>query len=179
MRRRFGTSTGMSSVVQKGVASLAVLVLLGGTLVSQRVIGASGSDKGDGRRSFYLTTSRYGAVQAPNACAADYHMASMWEILDPSNLRYDTTLGVTQQDTGGGPPSIQFGWVRTARSATAVGIEGVGNCRAWTSNSADDHGTAVMLGGIWRPEAGSSPIDPWRAASATCDLDVAVWCVQN
>jgi hypothetical protein len=45
-------------------------------------------------------------------------MASMWEISDPSNLRYDTQLGVTTADSGFGPPAgtsfvAFFGWVRT------------------------------------------------------------------
>ena len=34
-------------------------------------------------------------------------MASMWEIHDPSDLRYDTDLGLTLADSGSGPPSDQ------------------------------------------------------------------------
>jgi hypothetical protein len=105
-------------------------------------------------------------------------MASMWEILDPSNLRYDTTLGLTQEDSGSGPPEIQFGWVRTGRYASTLPFEGAGNCGAWTSNNSEDHGTAVMLRGIWQGP-GTSPIEPWSAAAGSCNTQVMVWCVQD
>ena len=39
-------------------------------------------------------------------------MASLGEIHDTSNLRYDTDLGLTLADSGFGPP-IVFGWIRT------------------------------------------------------------------
>src|SRR4029450_11293782 len=44
---------------------------------------------GDPRRLFYLTTSRVNALGALNACAAGFHFASLWEIFDTSNLKYD------------------------------------------------------------------------------------------
>ena len=58
----------------------------------------------DPRKSFYLTRVTHNASQALSACAEGYHMASLWEIHDPSNLRYDTELGFTTDDSGFGPP---------------------------------------------------------------------------
>lgn len=46
-----------------------------------------------GPRGFYLTTTTHTGDQALAACAAGFHMASLWEILDPSNLRYEPTPG--------------------------------------------------------------------------------------
>lgn len=63
-------------------------------------------------RKFYLTRTGYTGARALSACTAGYHMASLWEIHDPSNLRYDTELGFVQDDSGFGPP-IEFGWIRT------------------------------------------------------------------
>ena len=60
--------------------------------------------KRDARRSFYLTKTTHTGAQALAACAEGYHMASLWEILNPSNLRYDTELGVVVGDSGFGPP---------------------------------------------------------------------------
>ena len=74
-------------------------------------------------RKFYLTkTEDYTGSQALSACASGYHMASLWEIFDTSNLRYDTALGASSTDSGSGPPvAVYFGlghfegdgWIRT------------------------------------------------------------------
>src|SRR5262245_25332331 len=64
-------------------------------------------------RKFYLTQDNtFDALEAPNACAAGYHMASLWEIFDPSSLVYDTALGHLSGD-GSGPPEFHIGWIRT------------------------------------------------------------------
>ena len=55
---------------------------------------ASLADKGP--RKFYLTQALHNGAQALSACAQGYHMASLWEIHDTSNLRYDTDLGLTR-----------------------------------------------------------------------------------
>jgi hypothetical protein len=38
--------------------------------------------------NFYLTKTKHNGAQALTACAAGYHMPSIWEIHDPSNLKY-------------------------------------------------------------------------------------------
>ncbi len=58
-----------------------------------------------GPRKFYLTKTLHTGAQALSACATGYHMASLWEIHDPTNLRYNTELGFTSgSDSGFGPP---------------------------------------------------------------------------
>ena len=43
--------------------------------------------------AFYLTRTTHVGNQVLTACAAGYHMASLWEILDPSNLKSQHGIG--------------------------------------------------------------------------------------
>ena len=165
----------------KGSAALsaAVVSMLAGSFVAQRSVGAVEVDRKDARRTFYVTRTRHDGSAAATACAAGYHMASIWEILDPSSLRYETALGVTYADSGEGAPTNVNAWVRTGRGPSNLQIEGAANCRAWTSNSSGDYGTAVRLPGIWTPVETIRPIHPWSAVAGQCDLEAAVWCAQD
>jgi hypothetical protein len=69
-------------------------------------------------RKYYMTRDRYDGAHALTACAAGYHMASLWEIHETSNLRYDTELGLTRGDSGCGPPNSFSGW-----SGTFAGLQ--------------------------------------------------------
>jgi hypothetical protein len=79
---------------------------------------------------FYLTNFSRNANQVLTACAAGYHMASLWEIYDPSNLTYDTSHpeAYVKADSGQGPPSLWYGWVRTGFDNSASSKPGAGNC---------------------------------------------------
>ena len=130
-------------------------------------------------RKFYVTPGfSYDGAQALSACAEGYHMASLWEIREPSNLRYDTNLGLTLSDTGFGPPTA-FGWIRTGGSAvaTAIPVTGSANCNGWTSNSGGHYGTGATLSNSWG--AAAVRISPWQADSAPCSVGQHVWCVQD
>jgi hypothetical protein len=131
-------------------------------------------------RKFYLTRMAHDGNEALAACAAGYHMASLWEIFDPTQLRYDTALGLVQDDSGSGPPS-GFGWIHTGVEARFVSntLGGPVNCGGWTSdNGALHEGTAVGLTSAWHNSAGSS-LAPWEATIAACSEPVRVWCVQD
>ncbi len=74
-------------------------------------------------RKFYLTRENtFDGSEAPSACAAGYHMASLWEIFDPSNLVYDTALGhpsgdaytINDADTKGTVAALQTNWTSGA-----------------------------------------------------------------
>jgi len=135
------------------------------------------ADALDLRRKFYLTQGTFQGNQALTACDKGFHMASLWEIFDPSNLKYDTTRGQTLADSGSGPPGDLFGWIRTGvGNANAVG-PGVANCFTWTSASVNDDGTIVLLEPTWT--ASSTAISPWRATVLTCNNLTNVWCVQH
>ena len=131
-----------------------------------------------GPRQFYLTKTTHNGANALLACAPGYHMASLWEIHDPTNLRYDTELGATTNDSGLGPPTILRGWVRTG--ATDFGGVGIGqsNCNAWTSSELAHWGSIVGINNLWE-EPQSAAINPWAAAVSPCPDARPVWCVQD
>lgn len=132
-----------------------------------------------GQRRFYITDLSVQPNQALTACASGFHFASLWEIADPSGLQYDTTLGQTTLDSGGGPPTIMgLGWVRTgynfADSSTTVGHA---NCDLWTSNSVNQNGTVAVLPQIWT--SGAQDLNVWDVDVRTCNFNLGVWCVED
>ena len=147
---------------------IAVGLLLVGTLVSAAEAG---------NRKFYLTPDRFDGSQALTACAPGYHMASLWEIHEPSNLTYNTKLGLPNDDSGSGPPANLGGWIRTGSTSSGDGTPGVGNCNAGTSQDAGVSGTTMFLSPLWGlPSTFSSP---WTPLSFTCDNAIRVWCVSG
>ena len=120
----------------------------GNTVMSEWVLAQSG-----GMRQFYLTPFAEPGADAPTACAAGYHFASLWELTDPSNLKYNTSLGLTLADSGQGPPQWT-GWVRTGYVANTSGAAGRANCDGWTSSDALDYGTFATLPADWSESPG-------------------------
>lgn len=136
-------------------------------------------------RGYYVTigTAGFDGAHALKACTAGYHLASMYEIADTTNLTYRKALGYNQDDSGNGPPWGAFGWVRTGNNATTGGTissEGHVNCNNWTSNASTDYGTAMV---ILEPSYGlSAPhynMGPWTVVAVSCDQAYFAWCVQN
>ena len=131
----------------------------------------------DVRRLFYLTPETVAADQPTTACAAGYHYASLWEIFETSNLKYNTDLGLTTADAGQGPPAVQ-GWIRTGSVSSANSLTaGIANCAAWTTASATSNGTIVKLPDSW--QFASDRIMPWATTTAPCNFTQHVWCVQD
>jgi hypothetical protein len=99
---------------QKSWIGLLVLAMV----VVAALVPVVGQGRGTGQppfapRAFYLTQTQHTGGEALTACAAGYHMASLWEIFDPSNLRYESDLGRKNDDSGFGPPTGEVGWIRT------------------------------------------------------------------
>lgn len=127
-------------------------------------------------RRYYLTTDLSNGNGTRGACARGYHFASLWEILDTSNLKYNTVLGVTRSDSGQGPPAYH-GWVRTGYASDDDGVPGLGNCEGWTSHLPGDVGTYVYLPSDWT--AGYEDFLGWAIATAICSSQQGVWCVED
>ena len=128
-------------------------------------------------RKFYLSQERVTATQVLTACDEHYHMASIWEILDVSSLRYNTELGVTHADSGEGPPvggEESIGWIRTGFFGLNANVPG-SNCVAWTTEQTGVLGTVVSLG--WGTEA--QRLSPWSTGVAPCTDQFSVWCVED
>ena len=153
------------------VAIALLLIVLAGDVSAGSTKGAAGPKR------FYLTQDFFNGGQALTACAAPFHMASLWEILDPSNLKYDTSRGYINDDSGSGPPATTIGWIRTGGPATTgASFGGAANCNAWTSASSLDSGTVVDLLLGWNSAA--TVASPWQADAEPCDDARRVWCVQ-
>ena len=136
-------------------------------------------------RRYYMSSSTSGTgSEALSACAEGFHMASRWELLDPSGLTYDTTLGVVYPDAGSGPPTSTaqgsggFAWIRTGSptSGSTSNTPGFDNCRAWTSSASGDQGTAAALS---RSALAQDPTWPWALVSLPCNQPLRVWCVED
>ena len=109
-------------------------------------------------------------------------MASLWEILDPTQLRW--TGSAIGGDQGRGPVSDRSGWVHTGRDVSNLNVvPGRANCLGWTTNAPDQYGTAVALTDRWTRSdvsyLNTTPIDPWFALAKSCDEVRAVWCVED
>jgi hypothetical protein len=110
-------------------------------------------------------------------------MASLWEIWDVTDLVYDQYLGYAGADAGEGPPTKVRGWVRTGYHSPSADFGlGIGNCQAWTSESANDYGTQVYLVGNWDQD--SIAVSPWSVteipdALRLCSVSNRVWCVED
>ena len=126
-------------------------------------------------RRYYLAQDTYDGSQPVDACAGGYHMASLWEIADPSALRYDSALGYNRSDVGAGPPSFIEGWVRTGYNSDSGTVPGQANCAAWSATSG--YGTVVGLPADW--SGTGQDIGVWDAAFRTCASTAGVWCVAD
>ena len=132
-----------------------------------------------GQRKYYLTdaANKKNGASANSGCVSGYHFASMWEIIDPSNLEYNTTEGFSSGDIGSGPPTNTFGWVQTGYvTSSGNNIAGQANCSFWTDSTSGEYGSVVALPSSWI----SSPnLSVWNVGTSTCDISNHVWCVED
>jgi hypothetical protein len=148
-------------------------LLIGTLLYSIDPAAASGN-----QRKYYLTKPFVNGAHALGACAKGYHMASIYEIADLSDLSYRTDLGIHAGDQGFGPPIIVTGWVRTGNTfPSADDAKGEANCLIWTSDSIGDFGTTLSLS----PNNQGLGLGPWVLGDNVCsdELQEHVWCVED
>jgi hypothetical protein len=132
----------------------------------------------EAKTKYYLTPGTFQGNAALTACDTGFRMASLWEIRDTTNLQYDRSRGHTLGDSGSGPPTEEWGWIRTGNRSASYGGGGVSNCLAWTTNApSPSYGTIAHLAGEWYMP--TLPISPWAANEITCDTAVRVWCVHR
>jgi hypothetical protein len=132
-------------------------------------------------RKFYLTPSNYPSSQAVSICEEGYHFASLWELLDTTNLAYAQELGAVWQagDLGSGPPSELPGWIRTGYESEAdTGIPGRDNCNGWTTLDNGFDGTTAELRSDWTGTGGNY-FHGWEVYVVDCSQEQGVWCVED
>jgi len=121
-------------------------------------------------RSYYLTQESHFGDDVLSACSDGYHFASIWEIRDFSNFKYDVELGYTTDYSGYGPPPDMDGWLQS-------GFDGSPTCDNWTSTGGDG-----MFGRLVFPEVADflgPPGDGWLFVPHPCGEEIRVWCVSD
>ena len=99
----------------------------------------------DPRKSYYLTQTTHMGNQALTACASGYHMASLWEIFDTSNVRYNTVVGLTQVPIQASARLLTPAGFAQELWLSAPSRPGLGNCFAWMSPAAWMQGLLLPL----------------------------------
>ena len=126
----------------------------------------------DSRLGFYLTADEtIHGDEALGACTDGYHMAQLFEILDPSNLRWaDELPEAWSGNYDGSIPKGQSGWVRTGWWSEDINIANA-NCELWTQTVG--YGTVASL------NIGSTVQDLWSYQPVLCAGDTSVWCIED
>jgi hypothetical protein len=157
-------------VIAAGIVLAIAALLMNNSRISATTSAAVATKSTAPARSYYLTTANFDGSQVLAACAAGYHAADIFEIHEPSNLSYNTALGLTQPDSGTGPPVGAQGWARTSG--------GGHSCNLWTSNASSDVGTTFELDPVYSDSP--TVLAPWLASGPlTCNFQFPVWCLQN
>ena len=163
----------VAALVVVAIVITAALLVRGPASAS--AAGEAVSAATDSMRQYYLLNETVAdATQAIGSCAQGYHFASMWEILDSSNLVYNTSEGASSDDSGSGPPTTWYGWVRTGYISQNNATPGQANCNLWTTTSG--YGTTVRLVSEW---ATGGELHVWDAGIGDCDAPRRVWCVED
>lgn len=132
-------------------------------------------------RKYYITSEEFISPQALSICEQGYHFASLWEVLDTSNLAYAHDLGAAYKsgDLGGGPPTGMLGWIRTGyESEGDSGIPGRDNCNSWSTQDFSYNGSAAKLRSNWTAAAGNY-FHGWEVTALDCSQKQGVWCVED
>jgi len=135
-------------------------------------------------KMYYLTVTGFTGGDAITACDSGFHMASISEIQDSSNLEYPTRSTAAYDSLVDGqrlgPPSNHMGWVRTG----AYPLTGFpDNCNFWQSSSDQQRGTTMSLYpilGDTNPDLqASDPTTWWHKVQQMCSVPEPVWCVED
>ncbi len=122
-----------------------------------------------GLRRYFLTEGD--PVDGGNAaaeCPAGFHVASVWELINPSSLHYDSIRGYrVSPNIGSGPQTLLEGWAFVGDGATCLGYDDPGVGAA---------GSIIVLS----DDHASQDLGPWDVSTAACDSTFArVWCIED
>jgi hypothetical protein len=136
---------------------------------------AEGDCSPRGARRYYLTSAVSTTFAAATSCEAGFHMASAFELLDPTDLEYETAFGASEADAGSGPVSTLEGRVRTGGGPSSTL-----NCIAWASQSDTHTGMHLVLQAPAGWDDAGGALAPWRVEILRpCNLPARVWCVED
>jgi hypothetical protein len=146
-------------------------------------------------RQYFLTSSFVKGNQANDTvCGHGFHFASIYEILDPTTIRYasenEYALKEPLADMGRGPPQRLYGWIRTGQYADRLNIPGSANCDAWQTAEEYRFGTVASLRQTQPQESIAHHNFPiivlysatapwWDVMTWPCSIGHRVWCVSD
>ena len=134
-------------------------------------------------KMYYLTKNSFEGCNAITACDSGFHMASISEIQDPSNLQYanrstaEYLLLVDGQRLG--PPSNRMGWVRSGVYPPSGFVY---DCEDFLERRGNHSGTTLSLNDWFEArieQTASTPNMWWQAAHSPCSQPEPVWCVED
>jgi hypothetical protein len=136
-------------------------------------------------KMYYLTVTGFTGGDAIKACDPRFHMASISEIQDPSNLQYVTSTPAHDYDSpaydqGLGPPSGRMGWIRLGYFTT----DWVSDNRDLCMSSSDQQsGTTMSRRFLWDNPDQEQPASYaqlwWYTTKVSCSQPEPVWCVED
>lgn len=117
------------------------------------------------QRRYFLTTQPVLGSDAGSNCGDGFHVASVWELANPSALLYEDRLGF-DPDAGTGPPAGVPGWAYVDPAG--------GHCADFTGSGT---GSTLEL----ERDAALQDVGPWDVSSgASCtSTQRRVWCVED
>jgi hypothetical protein len=126
---------------------------------------------------FYVTSGLFAGNQALTACAAGYHLASYWEIHEPSNFAYDRGRGLRNANYQFGPPVAEGSgtydplqaWLDNGRTPASNS-----NCSGWIDSSGSQGLTAYLAS---RETNYNTPY--YLFGNTDCGEQHHVWCASD
>jgi len=129
-------------------------------------------------RMYYLTVTGFTGGDAITACDSGFHLASISEIQNPSDLQYANRSTTAYDDEGFVPPSDHMGWVRTD-SFPLVGVPDY--CDFRMSSSDQQSGTTMSRRTLWHHPStelhASAAPSWWYTTQVSISQPESVWCV--
>ena len=165
----------------KRLLLVALMVLV--TLIGMVGLSSAAAAK---PKMYYLTNNYFYGGDAITACDSGFHMASISEIQDPSNLQY-ATRSTTAHDAlvdgeGFEPPSDHKGWVRTG-SFPLVGVPDYSDYNMSSIDQQTGITVAFHVHNIWGDLSmdpfSSDPTTGWQTAHRLLSYPQPVWCVED
>jgi len=133
---------------------------------------------------YYLSKNSFDGGDAIKACDLGFHMASISEIQDPSNLQYanksTTASDSLVDDQSKGPPLFHMGWVRSGVYPSSGFVY---DCEDFRDKYETQLGTTLALYDLPfnsdTTQPASYPTKGWYTTRYTCSQPEPVWCVED
>ncbi len=121
-----------------------------------------------GARRYYLSATSVTGELVASHCDSGFHLATSFELWDPSDMQYDRSRGLTTNESG--PAVSTRGWIVESGWALAP------DCSDWTTPSSSIEGTTLSIRRVGAQEQNPG----WLVVSTrACDLPHPVWCVED